>query len=201
MNGLLKNCSYIRIVGYVILLSLHSAAGFAASDVGTVVVKDVRGVAQVIPSASHRATVLFFIQHDCPISLAYAPEMNRLCRSYSPEGFAFEIVYAEPGLSNRSAKTLAQEYAYACPVIVDSRLTLSRRVHATVVPEAIVLSRSGTVLYRGRIDNLYAAYGLRRPEATTHDLADALDSILAGKPVLHPNTPCVGCFISSIGVQ
>jgi hypothetical protein len=54
----------------------------------------------------------------------------------------------------------------------------------------------GRVVYRGRIDDRYVDLGLERPAATTHDLADALAAVVAGKPVPHPNTQAVGCFIA-----
>jgi hypothetical protein len=51
-------------------------------------------------------------------------------------------------------------------------------------------------LYRGRIDNRVADFGSTRPEATVHDLKDALDAVLAGRPVAVPFTKSVGCAIT-----
>ena len=51
--------------------------------------------------------------------------------------------------------------------------------------------------YRGRIDNQYAALGKPRRVVTVHDLRDALDAVLAGRPVANPETEAFGCFIAS----
>ena len=54
---------------------------------------------------------------------------------------------------------------------------------ASVTPQAAVLSPDGTVLYLGRIDNRVEDFGKQRPQATVPDLRNALDALLAGKPV------------------
>jgi hypothetical protein len=55
---------------------------------------------------------------------------------------------------------------------------------------------AGKVVYRGRIDDRYVDLGLERPAATTHDLGDALEAVMTGKPVAHPTTQAVGCYIA-----
>jgi hypothetical protein len=52
------------------------------------------------------------------------------------------------------------------------------------------------VKYRGRIDNQYAALGKPRRVVTVHDLRDALDALVAGRPVVHPETEAFGCVIA-----
>src|SRR5438132_9591409 len=50
--------------------------------------------------------------------------------------------------------------------------------------------------YRGRIDNSYAARLRKNRQTTSHDLRQALDELLAGKPVSTPATQAVGCSIA-----
>jgi hypothetical protein len=64
-----------------------------------------------------------------------------------------------------------------------------------VTPEAAVYA-SGRIVYHGRIDDRYVDLGLERPSPTVHDLGDALAAVLAGRPVKHPVTQPVGCFIA-----
>ena len=47
-------------------------------------------------------------------------------------------------------------------------------------PEAAVFAADGSIKYRGRINDLYVDLGKKRNAATTHDLRDALDAVLAG---------------------
>ena len=76
-----------------------------------------------------------------------------------------------------------------------------RAAGASTTPEAAIISPSGQVLYRGRIDNVYAGLGKRRPAATERDLRKALDEVLSGKPVSTRETKAIGCYIPPAGVK
>lgn len=144
---------------------------------------------------SCKAVVIMFIGNDCPISNAYSPEINRLCREFGPKGVQFLLVYADADLDRNAAQQHAADYGYCCPVILDPEMTLVRWIGATVKPEAAVLSVKGQLLYRGRINDLYPEVGKKRPRPTTHDLRDAIEAVLAGKEVRVPRTRAVGCDI------
>ena len=89
-----------------------------------------------------------------------------------------------------------REYRYAgIPAAIDSTRKIANRIRATVTPEAVVIDNQGQVRYRGRIDNFYAALGKPRQQVTAHDLRDALDAVLAGRPVAVPETKALGCYI------
>jgi len=77
----------------------------------------------------------------------------------------------------------------------DLSFELVEQTGVTIAPEVAVVSPEGKCLYRGRIDNLYAALGKRRIKATQHDLRDALDAILKGIPVPQETTKSIGCYI------
>jgi hypothetical protein len=146
-------------------------------------------------SPTHRATVLLFITNDCPISNAYAPEIHRLCDQYTRQDIAFYLVYADPSLSAADARRHYTDYAYRCPALLDPRHQLAQRSGATVTPEAVVFLPDATLIYRGRIDNLYVDFGKPRYAATTHDLKDMLESIIQNRPVQQTFTPAIGCHI------
>jgi hypothetical protein len=142
-----------------------------------------------------KAVTLLFVLSDCPIANGYAPEINRLCQDYGPRGVRFFLVQVDPDLSSAEASRHARAYGYTCPVVLDPRHALVRRAGATVVPEAAVFASDGARKYRGRIDDRYADLGKRRARVSRRDLRDALDAVLAGRPVAHPLTRAVGCFI------
>lgn len=144
-----------------------------------------------------KATVLVFVAHDCPVSNALTPEMTRIAEKYSLEGVAFFFVYAERDLPEAEARRHAHEFLQDARVTVDRQGALVARAGAKVTPEAAVFARSGEVIYRGRINDLFPALGKKRAEPTTHDLRDALDAILAGKAPPVANTPAIGCFIAT----
>ncbi len=148
------------------------------------------------PAPPSRAKALFFIAHDCPIANGYAPEIRRNAAQYGPRGVRCVLVYAEAGLTPAAARRHAAAYGYHLPTMLDPRLTLAHRMGATVTPEAVVVGPTGRVLYRGRIDDKYVTLGQPRYRVTRHDLRDALDAVVQGRPVAVATTPAIGCAIS-----
>jgi hypothetical protein len=145
-----------------------------------------------------RAVVLVFVVPDCPISNAYLPGLNRLHSDYGPRGVRWFLIHVDPQLSIEDAREHAREYQLRPPVVLDKRHVWVRKVGATISPEAAVLSPAGEVLYVGRIDNRYPELGKRRAQITSHDLRDALDAILAGRPVPQERTEAAGCDIPNL---
>jgi hypothetical protein len=138
---------------------------------------------------------MLFIAPDCPISNAYAPEIGRLVEAYGPRGVSFLAVHADPRVSEETARRHANEFELPCGVLLDPRQELARSVGATVTPEAAVLDRDGNRVYLGRIDDLFYGFGKRRAAPTTRELRDALDAVLAGRPVAEAHVPSLGCEI------
>src|SRR5579883_3335750 len=95
-----------------ILLTLCLAWGVGSGTIGAAPragqaetsVRDISGKTRRVPEPGKKATVLFFVAHDCPVSNGYAPEMNRICAKYGPLGVAFYIVYAEADYPAASAQ-------------------------------------------------------------------------------------------------
>jgi len=157
---------------------------------------DVLGDKYRLPGpADCKAIVLLFVGYDCPISNGYAPELMRLCKEYTPKKVAFCVVYADADIATDDALKHAKEYGYTCPAVLDPEMKLARKVGATVKPEAAILTPKSELLYRGRIDDLYIDFGKKRVQPTTRDLKDALDAVLAGKPVPVARTKALGCYI------
>jgi hypothetical protein len=165
-------------------------------------IQDINGVQRLPLHPDGKASVLFFITSDCPISNSYAPEIQRICSDYASKKVSCDLVYVDPDLKTADVKKHVADYGYAkVPAILDSTQTLVKAAEATITPEAAVIGPSGQVLYLGRIDNVYASLGKRRPEATEKDLRKALDEILSGKPVSTPLTKAIGCYIPPVGVK
>ena len=178
-----------------LLLALTPHAG-ATEKLAEAMFTDVAGQPHRLPGRDEcRALVLFFIAQDCPIANAYAPEIARICKEFTPRGASFRVVYAERELAAADAARHAREFAFPCPAILDRDLRLAARAGATMTPEAAVLSPEGVVLYLGRIDDLYADYGKKRAQPEHRDLREAIEAVLAGRGVPHARTPGLGCQI------
>jgi hypothetical protein len=185
------------------ILIFCSAPRLAQTDRTHLGLRDLNGrtIAPFAPGG--RASGVFFVATDCPVSNSYAPEIQRVCREYGPRGVECSLVYEDVDTHPSTAhldqlvRTHLQEYGYAgFTAIVDRDRTAATHVKASITPQVFVIDRSGEIRYRGRIDNLYAALGKTRQQVTSHDLRDALDAVLAGGKVPHPETEALGCFIT-----
>jgi hypothetical protein len=167
-------------------------------------VLDVNGVERhpLRVEADGKANALFFVTNECPISNSFAHEIARICADYKPKGIGCALVYVDPALSDDQARQHAQDFGHGdYPKIVDRRHELVKATGVTVTPEAAVIDQSGKVVYRGRIDDSYAALGQPRHPAKNADLRDALNAVVAGKPVEKPETRALGCYISDFAVS
>ena len=141
------------------------------------------------------ASVLVFITTDCPIANAFQPELKRLHEAYAPRGVRFWMVHVDPDLEPQSAREHADEYGIRSPFVLDPDHVLVEKAEATITPEAAVFLSDGSIAYRGRISDLFADLGERRREARNHDLRDALDAVVSGRPLTVARTEAIGCFI------
>jgi hypothetical protein len=160
-------------------------------------------------TASATTRVLVFVARDCPISNGYAPAIQRLCREYASRGVRCTLVYEDRENTPSAIREHLQEYGYSrlrppgyggqadIDTIADGDGRIARRAGASVTPEAIVVDTRGAIRYRGRIDNRYAALGKPRRHVTSHDLRDALEAVLAGRPVARARSTALGCYITS----
>lgn len=146
--------------------------------------------------SSTTAVVFLFVSTECPVSNRYAPEIQRLSETFGARGVQFWLVYANRADSRDIIRTHIREFSYSIPALRDPEHQLVKLAKAIVTPEVAVFDVRRRLVYHGRIDDRYAQLGVERPVATRHDLEDALNSVLAGRPTPRAYAPPVGCFIS-----
>jgi hypothetical protein len=150
----------------------------------------------MLPMAATDLTVYVFVTTDCPISNRYAPEVQRLAALFKSKA-SFVLVYPVPGDTPAMIRDHHKKFAYSLPSLRDTDLRLVKLTGVTTLPEVAVL-QGGALLYRGRIDDRYVELGKDRLKPTTHDLEDALEAAIVGKPVAVKETPAVGCFLPDL---
>jgi hypothetical protein len=163
-------------------------------------IRDIAGVERTpLKVEKGHAEALFFVATDCPISNYYSHEIRRICEAYASKGLGCSLVYIDPTLTDAAVAKHAEEYGHgAYPKYVDRTHALVAAVGATITPQAVVVRSDGSIAYRGRIDNFYAALGRPRRVVTEHDLRDALDAVFGGQPVAKAETQTVGCYIPEL---
>ena len=143
-------------------------------------------------------TVALFTQSDCPISNRYAPDILALYEKFHPQGVNFYLLFVDPRQSPEAIRSHLKEYGYPFPALRDPEHSFATFAGATVTPEAVVFDANRRIVYRGRIDDLFADFGKSRSDATSHYLAEAIEATLAGRPVAEPVTKAIGCYIADL---
>lgn len=152
---------------------------------------DVEGTDRALKSIKGKnGTVLIFIAVQCPVSNAYNERMEKLAQDYKAKGINVIGVNANATEDAAAVKNHASEKHLTFTILKDAGNKLADKLGATRTPEAYVLDANNKLVYHGRIDNS------QNPEQIeSNDLRQALDSILAGKPVEKTEAKAFGCSI------
>jgi len=150
-----------------------------------------------VAGASGRVVVLVFLRTDCPVSNRYAPAIQQIATRYQRES-QFFLVFPAKTASAQVIRKFIDAYDYKLPALRDPQHMLVKQAHAEITPEAAVFDKRGTLVYHGRVDNLYEDFGRMRPAPTTHELDDAIQAALKGTRVAVSETSGVGCYISDL---
>jgi len=138
--------------------------------------------------------VIAFLGAECPLAEAYAPRLAEVARTFENRGVGFFGIDANRQDGPVAIGRFVEKHDLPFPVLMDVGNGLADRLGAERTPEVFVLDGSRAVVYRGRIDDQYAI-GIHRPSPTRHDLVDAIEAALAGRPVATPRMEAVGCKI------
>jgi hypothetical protein len=165
--------------------------------------RGVNGESIALFAPKGKASAMFFVATDCPISNWYAPTIQQVCRDYAARGVDCTLVYEDvdlatsPSALDAGVRAHLREFRYgSMTAAVDRTRAVAKRANATVTPQVVLVDDRGAIRYRGRIDNAYADLGRPRQHVTSHDLRVSLDALLAGRPVPTPETEALGCYIT-----
>src|SRR5262245_22375817 len=143
-----------------------------------------------------KATVVVFLSFDCPNSNGYTPTVLDLHKDFAAKGVKL-VGINETELTADELAAKGKEYKLPFPVFADPKQAIADSFKAKITPEAFVLDHNLVLRYRGRIDNMFTDRLKRSPMVTDHDLRNAVEDVVAGKPVRTPVTKAVGCPIAS----
>lgn len=151
----------------------------------------------LVVEAGKKAVVLIFGSPFCNTANTFLPEVNAITEAYQAD-FTFYLIHSEADLVLTQVMEHKELLGVKATALLDTQQQLVKLTGARLTPEVRVISPDGKTLYQGRINDLYLGPTKRQRKATTADLRDALEAILAGKPVPTPTTEAVGCKISGV---
>ncbi len=146
--------------------------------------------------------VLVFTANHCPTAQAYEERLLKLHRDYRKRGVALvaisgndplavrldELGYTDVGDSLEDMKSRAKLRQFEFPYLYDGETQkMTRTCGALATPHVFIFDEHRKLRYQGRIDD--SDVGTVR----SHDTRNAIDALLAGKPVPVERTRVFGC--------
>jgi len=144
--------------------------------------------------SKNRGVAVLFIATKCPVSNAYNERMAALAKAYTAKGIAFVGINSNKAEPAAETAEHAKKHGFDFFVVKDPGNKVADAYGAQKTPEVFLLDAAGKLIYHGRIDeNQDDANAVRSP-----DFRNALDALLAGKPVPVAETKAFGCTIKRV---
>ena len=154
--------------------------------------KDVT-IAQI---AGEKGTLVIFTCNHCPFAKAWESRIVALGNAARTRGVGVIAINSNdpkvaPDDGFESMQQRAKEKGFQFPYAVDDTSNVARAFGATRTPEAFLFDASGKLVYHGAIDdNSEDAAAVQ-----SHYLGDAVEALVAGKPLTLAETKALGCTI------
>jgi thiol-disulfide isomerase/thioredoxin len=148
-----------------------------------------------------KVLVIVFTCNHCPTAEMYEGRIKRIAADYRDQGVA--LVAIQPngliGYSERShddlgdspeeMKIRAEYRDFNFPYLYDGETqAVSRQYGPIATPHVYVFDQQRILRYTGHVDN-----NPREKLVTVREARDAIDAVLAGRPVAVETTPVIGC--------
>ena len=153
--------------------------------------------------SDRRVLAVVFTSNTCPASQLYEARIQRLQEEYRGKGVAVvavnanqpaaiqlaDLAHTDVGESLEDMKVRAEHRKLAYPYLSDGETqTVTKQFGVATTPHIFVFDQARTLRYQGRIDD-----SAREDRVTSRDARDAIDALLAGRPVAVERTEPVGC--------
>jgi len=146
--------------------------------------------------SAQKLLVVFFTCNHCPYVQGWDDRLIAIQKDYGPKGVQLVGInsnetknYPEDSFDKMVIR--AKEKKFNFVYLRDEDQSVARAYDAACTPEIFLFDADGKLRYHGRVDDNY-----QDPKAVkSHDLRNALDDLLANRPVRTPETHAMGCSI------
>lgn len=147
--------------------------------------------------ASAKGTLVMFICNHCPYVKHVNDQLVRLANDYIPKGVSFVAINSNdvdnyPEDRPEKMKEYAERLQYPFPYLFDETQEVARAYQAACTPDFYLFDGERSCVYRGQLDASRPGNG---QPVTGKDLRNALDLLLADKPIPEDQQPSIGCGI------
>lgn len=140
------------------------------------------------------AVVVMFIATKCPYSNAYNDRMRDMAIAYGKQNVLFVGINSNKSEPADEVGSHGKQHGFSFPLMKDPDNKVADLYDAKHTPEVFVVDGTGKLRYHGRIDENYE----EPAKVASPDLKNALDAMIASKPVAKAETKAFGCSIKRV---
>lgn len=190
---------YLNSIGAILFVTLVVSSARAA-EIGERI-KDFRlpdtagKVHQLYKMSDKKAIVLMTQGNGCPIVRLAMPALREVQSAFQSRGV--EVLLINHNLHDTAATVIEEstEFGFKLPILLDKTQEVGEQLGVTRTAEIFVIdTQTWKLVYHGPVDDRLN-YEAQRP-VQHHYLADALNAVLAGKPVAKAVVNSPGCLIN-----
>jgi peroxiredoxin len=146
-------------------------------------------------SSDMKAVVLMVHGNGCPIVRQAVPALREIRDRYQSQGVEFLLLNSNLQDKRDDVAAESKEFNVDFPILLDQAQLIGEQLGVVRTSEVFVIDPKGwKLVYRGPMDDRLS-YEKQRP-ASKHYLTDALDAVIAGKPVKVSKADGVGCLVN-----
>jgi len=163
--------------------------------------RDYHGKQLSLGEIESKVVVVAILGIDCPLVRLYGPRLEEMSKAYDAKDVTFIGINANKQDPPRRIGAFVERFGITFPILKDPDNSVADKFGAIRTPEMFVLDENRVVRYWGRVDDQYGfttGVGYARPKPNRHDLKEAVDELLAGKPVSVAVTEAQGCHIGRV---
>lgn len=147
--------------------------------------------------AGKAALLIMFICRHCPYVVHVEQELANIGRDYRATALGILAIssndpVAYPDDAPPRLKEMALRLGLTFPFCCDETQEVAKAYKAACTPDFYLFDRDRRLIYRGQLDD--SRPGNNKP-VTGRDLRDAIEAVLAAKPVKNVQNPSIGCSI------
>lgn len=144
-----------------------------------------------------KAVLVMFICNHCPYVVHVRDELAKLGKDYKDKDIGIVAISANdarkyPDDAPGKLKEMARKVGFTFPFCYDESQETAKNYSATCTPDFFVFDKDRKLVYRGQLDDSRPGSDVK---VTGKDLREAIEAVLADKPVPTDQKPSVGCNI------
>ena len=187
----------ISLVGLVLAGSAFAAQPGDKIDNFTLV--DHLGVRHELHQYADKKAVVLFVQgNGCPIARNHIHTYAKLRDEFAAQGVEFLMINSNLQDNQVRIANEATEFKIDFPILVDEEQKIGGALRFERTADSFVINpKDWTIAYRGALDDRLG-YENQKVSAKDRYVANALDAIIANKPVAVTQVEAKGCLVVNI---